>query len=405
MTGEQDDVKDQVNYDRTDCTAESTAEDSVIAGIRKRDHQHRHQEMEKSGRDFNTFSDNHDDQSFQALKPSETLEQYQARLAQRKEQIAVKPKVDPFGIDFGDGTIETARGQTVLSTSFRHEHTTNPIETEQKVLNATENPPSSIGDSSKLSDSDIAPNISNLDQMQVATDATPDAITAWDPRQAYQNVRQYGLRTDIVRAADISAAAHPFRGREASEVNKIPAARWDEAYHLFPQLAATGIKIDSVTEVSKAIVRNELHHYDMWDRADDTAASVTGHPIPLRKNEGDATLGYSQLSPDSITKRCEEFSQLKEYLTKHGYPTGAELKALADPEMVPVLVAANLAHNAKMYARHDIPVNERTLAYGFNPDEKDSKGSKILLPDESTLNNSRHVANVMLQLELLRKGH
>lgn len=74
LLGEQDDGKDQVKYDRTDRTAESTAEDSVIAFDRKRDHQHRHQEMEKSRRDFNTFSDNNDDQSFQALKPSETLE-------------------------------------------------------------------------------------------------------------------------------------------------------------------------------------------------------------------------------------------------------------------------------------------------------------------------------------------
>ena len=53
MTGEQDIGKggDQVKFDRTDRTAESTAEDSVIAGDRK-DHQQRHQEMKDSGRTF-----------------------------------------------------------------------------------------------------------------------------------------------------------------------------------------------------------------------------------------------------------------------------------------------------------------------------------------------------------------
>ncbi len=131
MAGEQEVNKkgDQVSFDLTDRTAESTAEDSVIAGDQKRDHQQRHQEMEKSGRDFNTFSDNNDDQSFQALMPRETAEQYQARLAQRKEQEAVKPKVDPFGIDFGDGIIETARGKSALRPGFRHGHIINEAET------------------------------------------------------------------------------------------------------------------------------------------------------------------------------------------------------------------------------------------------------------------------------------
>ncbi|MCW5823779.1 MAG: hypothetical protein KIT34_13320 [Cyanobacteria bacterium TGS_CYA1] len=76
MAGEQEVRKngDQVCLEQSESTAESTVEDSVIAGDQKCDHQKRHQEMEKSGRNFNTFSDNANAQSFQALLPSETLE-------------------------------------------------------------------------------------------------------------------------------------------------------------------------------------------------------------------------------------------------------------------------------------------------------------------------------------------
>ncbi len=124
MTDEQEikKSKDQVKFGRTEYTAESTAVDSVIAGNQKSDHQKRHQEMEKLGRDFNTFSDNNEDQSFQSLSPSETLEEYQARLAQRKVQ-EVKAKVDSFGIDFGNGIVETARDKATLQTRAWQENT------------------------------------------------------------------------------------------------------------------------------------------------------------------------------------------------------------------------------------------------------------------------------------------
>lgn len=85
--------------------------------------------MEKSGCDFITFSDNRDDQSFQALMPRETAEQYEVRMAQRKEKDAVKPKVDPFGIDFGNGIIETAKSKSALRSSFRNGDTVNMTET------------------------------------------------------------------------------------------------------------------------------------------------------------------------------------------------------------------------------------------------------------------------------------
>ena len=73
-----------------DRTSESTSKDSVISGDRK-DHQAMHQEASKAGHTFDTFSDNNHDQSFKAIQSA----------------------ADTFGIDFGDGTIETSKGKVV----------------------------------------------------------------------------------------------------------------------------------------------------------------------------------------------------------------------------------------------------------------------------------------------------
>lgn len=227
---------------------------------------------------------------------------------------------------------------------------------------------------------------------------------AWNPSQAYRDARDNLMKKNIVRVTDMGSITHPYQGREALAVSKIPEIRWNEAYNLFPELHSSGMTNKSATELGKAIIRNELRHYDLCDQADDRFAHATGHPLPGRR-EGDATLGYSQLSQNSIIKRSTEFPQLAEYLTNRGYPPGSELKVLEDPQMAPVLVAANMAHNIRMYQRHSIPINERTLAYGFNPDQSNSDGVKILLPDEETLNKSQHLVNVLFQLDLLRKGY
>ncbi|MBZ0187084.1 MAG: hypothetical protein K8F91_12625 [Candidatus Obscuribacterales bacterium] len=102
-----------------DRTSENTSSDSVIGGNRQ-DHQKIHQKAREAGQTFGTFSDNDDDQSMQAVKPGETAEQYQTRLALKKEQESKKPKVDPFGIDFGDGTVETSKGK-IETTSDGHD--------------------------------------------------------------------------------------------------------------------------------------------------------------------------------------------------------------------------------------------------------------------------------------------
>lgn len=66
--------------DRTERTSKHTADEAVSDSER----------AERYEQKFTTFSDNDDDQSFKAIQPA----------------------ADSFGIDFGDGTIETAKGKT-----------------------------------------------------------------------------------------------------------------------------------------------------------------------------------------------------------------------------------------------------------------------------------------------------
>lgn len=111
MAGEQDIGKggDQVRFDRTERTAESTAEDSVIAGDRKLDHQQRHQDF-KQTENQNTLSD----AELITPLPGESLEAYKRRV----EEI----QLNRFGFE-GDLTPEDMGGKT-FSTTFKHGNST-----------------------------------------------------------------------------------------------------------------------------------------------------------------------------------------------------------------------------------------------------------------------------------------
>lgn len=250
---------------------------------------------------------------------------------------------------------------------------------------------------------------------------------AWDPKQAYGDARQNGLRTDIVRVAMPPDIGHPFAGHEMSTVARIPQQAWADAASMFPDLARTGLTADQIQTVSKAILANELEHYDRFDQGDDTAARLSGAPLPKPgRAAGDATLGFSQISENGVRKLSEEFPQLRDYLTKSGYPPGQELKALTDPNVAPALIAANLAHTAKMYENNGVAINQQTLGYGFNPDvsfdKKDSKHEhpltareaedvrkhggtveKALLPSPAVLAKSEHAQNIQRWLARFSK--
>ncbi|MBX3077113.1 hypothetical protein KF913_24595 [Candidatus Obscuribacterales bacterium] len=287
--------------------------------------------------------------------------------------------------------------------------------------------------------SNITPTVPNLEQRAQYTDIqtdsptpSPDALLAKNlgdnAREIYQGVRNPALGVDIVRVAKPPDIGHPFAGKELIIMRRISDSAWNDAATLFPELTGSGITKERSTLLIKGILANELRNYDLKDQADDVSVQMTGSPVPkLGRAAEDATLGYSQVSVNGVRKLSREFPQVKEYLTKHGYPPGQELKALGDPKIAPILIAGNMAHTAKMYRNHDVPVTEQSLAYGFNPDisfsredknhdnpltpkavrhlEREGKhADKALLPTEKVLNASPHVENIQTWLELLSKN-
>ncbi len=218
--------------------------------------------------------------------------------------------------------------------------------------------------------------------------------------QNYQDVRQNGLRTDIVRVAMPSGATerlwNPYRGDITSKMNEVPEQAWNQAFEAFPQFKRAGLSEQQATQLMQGIMRNELYNFDQMDNADELAIRRTGKPAPIHRNPDDATVGYSQISINGVKARETEFpDQLGKF-------KGHEIAALEDPKSAPLLIAATLAHNIKMYENHRIPVTEQSLAYSYNPDVKDQSGHNKLLPTASDLNSSNHVKNVMHQLAIIR---
>jgi hypothetical protein len=241
--------------------------------------------------------------------------------------------------------------------------------------------------------------------------------------QGYQNIRHGALPTELPRVAMPAVSDHPFRGSEKPELDKITSQAWSNAYKLFPEFSVAGISEQRIEALAKALVRNELHFYDIFDQLDDTMVKMTGAPIPKFGRSSDAaTLGIEQISVKGVRDLVAEFPQVGVYLNNHGYGPGAEKQALEDPQMAPILVAANLAHTARMYQKHGIPINELTLGYGFNPDvsfRRDDKEhghpltnkqaekmkkqgiavDKVLLPTPDVLEHSQHAKNVQSGLQ------
>ena len=191
----------------------------------------------------------------------------------------------------------------------------------------------------------------------------------------------------------IDDAMHPYRGKIREAMNQIPKAAWHDAFLRFPQFKESGLSEQKTVELMMAIVRNELFNYNVVDQEDDSKTKETGKPHDIIKvrPSGDATLGFSQLSMNGVTKRATE------YPDQIGKFKGRESDALLDPKNTPILVAATLAHNLEMYQRHDIPITEEALAYSYNP----PKGFSIL-PSSQDLETSEHVKNVMHQLNIIR---
>ncbi len=267
--------------------------------------------------------------------------------------------------------------------------------------------------------SNITPNVPNLEQKQQYQDIQSDSEA---PKLAQNLEYDGGLPTllpdpEIMRilgetATEATVSAykygfeHPYRGRELSHVAAIPQETFSQAFGAFPELQLIGkLSEQNATQLMKAIIANELDHYDWRDRlADSVAGAAHGYG-----KTGEVTIGYSQISVKGVQDLAKDFQKEVDKGDRSSNPLAKYLKmsnekileSLSNPQELPLLVAANLAHNVGMYNRNHYPINEQTLGYGFNPDlppQKPKEGHELLPPKER-LDKSPHAHNISVWLQ------
>lgn len=380
MADEVNEGSDKVRIsDRTEHTSKHTADEAVSDSERAERYEQR----------FTTFSDNDRDQSFKAIQPA----------------------ADTFGIDFGDGTIETAKGKV------EKPHTQEFFESKaQGAMTAIQNldqQPKYAPD--QLIAANVTPNNPVMSDATLPTSEAPREEVVSETKISQGLPNDYdahtffesgeALKPAVEAAGDlgkaviergleagkqaIENATHPFRGKIESTMKQIPEANWSSAYDAFPQFKSAGLSKQQSIDVMKAIVRNELYNYDTLDEEADEAVKKGDSPLLAKakiKPENKLTLGITQISTQGIFERQAEFPKQVNF-------KGHEQKALLEPKNAPVIVAATLAHNIEMYQRHKVPITEQTLAYSYNP--ADGK----VLPESL---NGDHVRNVMHQLGIIR---
>ncbi|MBZ0189533.1 MAG: hypothetical protein K8F91_25020, partial [Candidatus Obscuribacterales bacterium] len=310
------------------------------------------------------------------------LEQYQSRMAQKKEQ----PQMDAFGIEFGDGTVETSKGTISKSTS---QNFFEPKGQEVLVVAQTLKPSSpdlvprggQIYQPDQLIAANVTPEIPNIGEskefQEIRTDESPtgtDSI-AWDGAEVVDSLKssitllpdyligdlieQFG---NIQKTID-SLPEEPIRGHEMEVFNqttKEDPQSWSKAQVLLPELK------NVPSEVLKAYTLNELYFYNKSDLAQDVLAG-SGNDDLTKRSLDEVTLGVSQITPKGLRDMCSYFPQLKEFMTEKGY-AGNEQKALLDPSCIPMIVAAKTALIVRDLGRHHIPVNTDTVGYSYNAD-------------------------------------
>ncbi len=203
----------------------------------------------------------------------------------------------------------------------------------------------------------------------------------------------YTLAAKLAKTVGITPSNlpwQPFKNQEIDTVNCVSEQAWQDAIKMFPELTKAGLSPDRIKIVSQAILSNELYSYNVGDRIDDACVKKIGYPVSeliTHTNAKDTTLGYSQISENGVIKDRKEFPRFKKFLDQNGYKLGDESKVLLNLNLAPALIAANLAHNAKMYERHNILVSELNLIYGYNPDvyfaKSDTKHKHPIPKDEA----------------------
>ncbi|MBU6454090.1 MAG: hypothetical protein KGS72_20085 [Cyanobacteria bacterium REEB67] len=220
--------------------------------------------------------------------------------------------------------------------------------------------------------------------------------------QAIEMVTKVGLES--AKHAYKYGFEHPYRGREIEHLSKISPPTWGSAYKAFPELQAIG-KLDeqATTRLVKAIIANELEHYDVADRVQDYLATTAADTVSKR------TIGFPQMSAIGIKGLAQELERqvakgerTSNPLSEYAHVQISEVsKALEDPQNAPLFVAANIAHNVRMYEQNKYPITLMTLGYGFNPDLPDSSGKNNhdMLPAD--LSKSTHAKNIEKWLKKL----
>lgn len=272
-----------------------------------------------------------------------------------------------------------------------------------------------------------------MDTFQVAT-SQPGTTAVADSEQALfgngfsfdQAANPYGPNDVIAQGfkfpdpvdAYKTEIEHHYRGRELETMNKdIPAKAWNDAYKAFPELNQLGEK-DS-KRLMKAIIANELDHYDPLDLGEDAAAKTEHGGGTLH----DKSIGFAQVTPDGVRDMAKQLDAEVQRHERAANPLAKFEKmnndqlaqALANPANTPLFVAAHMALDLHTLNRHknEVSVTPEALGYFYNADmvyAKTDKNHEHLLtkneaqakhipavpalPTDEVLKRSEHAANI-----------
>jgi hypothetical protein len=198
----------------------------------------------------------------------------------------------------------------------------------------------------------------------------------------------------------------PYRGKESEKLAECTKAE-PKAF-----LSAAAMYKDLsrhlwAPRLLRQLIGNEIHYYDPIDIERDKNAREG----VIKSNS--QTFGYPQVSINAVKLYVMEFPILRQYCERKKHQ-GAdfEIRALLDPECAAMIAAAVCEHHLKLWKDQNnedgvpIPINEKTLAYGYNPDVYDVNGTletspvpiygarKILMPSERVIAASKHVKKV-----------
>ncbi len=385
MAGEQDIDKggEKIKLGDSERLPESTAEDAVIGGDRKLEHQQRHQEMKDSGRSFYGMN---------ALEEKDGIEPADDESV---TIVALNPDGSEVKASGKTGLNERNLAQASMSTSFRHGLKINPGETAQEILKVVQNPPASNLDSSKLLVSNVLPNAPNLDQIQQFKDIQTDAGSYQVIDPAIAQLPDLGKM--LLNAGD--SIIHPHK----NELNKFldPDAA-NLAMNKLPRLSWYANRNATIgPQLLLGLIRNETENYIRGkdDVMQDVPVALGGE-APLQNNP---TLGPAQVSLKNQRRLVEKYPDL--FGDPRDYP-----KTSLSPYFATLLAGALLDQNIQTFEKWDkqLPSEQdlndkdtRLLYEHAYPKWREGLYTEALIRSYNPGDGSRHVRNVQRHIDTL----